>query len=105
MAKTIEEINEKIKEGKAVLFNLRNAYQNYGVAINLSDKTIYTYTGTLKPNLGSANYCSACQFSPLLNDPYYKTVGLGTKIFLGGGIGFVIWHGTQHNPNVLRSEN
>ena len=95
----IRDLNE------AVLFNIRNAYQNYNVAVNLSDRTIYTYLGVLKPGLGNANYCSAGQLSPLLNDPYYKTIGIGTKIFLGGGIGFVAWHGTQHNPNVLRSEN
>jgi len=88
----------------AVLFDIRNAYQNYNVAVNLSDRTIYTYMGVLKPNLGSANYCSAGQLSPLLNDPYYKTIGIGTKIFLGGGTGFVAWHGTQHNPDVPRTE-
>jgi uncharacterized protein (DUF39 family) len=88
-----------------VLFNLRNAYQNYNVAVNLSDRTIYTYMGVLKPNLGSANFCSAGQLSPLLNDPYYKTIGIGTKIFLGGGIGYIAWPGTQHDPNVPRSDN
>ncbi len=95
----IKDLNE------AVLFNVRNAYQNYNVAVNLSDKTIYTYMGVLKPKLGSANYCSAGQLSPLLNDPYYKTIGIGTRLFLGGGIGYVAWHGTQHNPDVLRSDN
>jgi len=95
----MEDLNE------AVLFNIRNAYQNYNVAINRSNKTIHTYMGILKPDLGNANYCSAGQLSPLLNDPYYKTIGVGTKIFLGGGTGFVAWHGTQHNPNVLRTEN
>lgn len=95
----IKDVNE------AVLFNPRNAYQNYNVAVNLSDKTIYTYMGVLKPKLGNANYCSAGQLSPLLNDPYYKTIGIGTKIFLGGGVGYVAWQGTQHAPNVLRSEN
>jgi len=95
----IKDLNE------AVLFNIRNAYQNYNVAVNLSDKVIYTYMGILKPNLGNANYSSAGQLSPLLNDPYYKTIGIGTKIFLGGGVGFVAWQGTQHNPDVLRSEN
>jgi len=95
----IKELNEM------VLFDPRNAYQNYNVAINLSDKTIYTYMGVLKPKLGNANYCSAGQLSPLLNDPYYQTIGIGTKIFLGGGIGFVAWQGTQHAPNVLRSDN
>jgi uncharacterized protein (DUF39 family) len=89
----------------AVLFNIRNCYQNYNVAVNLSDKMIYTYMGALKPNLGNANYCSAGQLSPLLKDPYYKTIGIGTKIFLGGGTGFVAWHGTQHNPAVPRKNN
>ncbi len=87
----------------ALLTNPRNAYQNYNCAINLSEKTIYTYMGTLKPNGKNANYCSAGQLSPLLNDPLYKTIGLGTKIFLGGGVGFVTWNGTQHNPNVVRT--
>jgi len=83
---------------EAVLFNIRNAYQNYNVAVNLSDRTIYTYMGVLKPDLGNANYCSAGQLSPLLNDPYYKTIGIGTRIFLGGGTGYVAWHGTSTTP-------
>lgn len=95
----IKDINE------AVLFDIRNAYQNYGVAVNLSERIIYTYMGILKPKLGNANYCSAGQLSPLLNDPYYKTIGIGTKIFLGGGVGYVAWQGTQHNPGVPRGEN
>jgi uncharacterized protein (DUF39 family) len=66
---------------------------------------IYTYMGVLKPHMGNANYCSAGQLSPLLKDPYYKTIGMGTKIFLGGGIGYVAWHGTQHNPSVKRKDN
>ena len=47
----LSDINE------AYLFNPRNCYQNYNVAVNLSDRTIYTYMGILKPNLGNANYC------------------------------------------------
>lgn len=90
---------------EAVLFNPRNCYQNYNVAVNLSDKIIYTYMGVLRRNLGNANYCSAGQLSPLLNDPLYKTIGIGTKIFLGGGTGYVTWQGTQHNPTVKRKDN
>jgi len=92
----IKDLNE------AVLFNPRNAYQNYNVAVNASNKVIYTYMGTLKPKFQNANYCSAGQLSPLLNDPYYKTIGIGTRIFLGGGVGYVVWQGTQHNPTVKR---
>ncbi len=90
---------------EAFLFDPRNAYQNYNCAINLSDKTIYTYMGVLRPHAGNANYCSAGQLSPLLNDPLYRTVGVGTRIFLGGGQGFVVWRGTQHNPLVKRGPN
>ncbi|MCL2817629.1 MAG: homocysteine biosynthesis protein [Clostridiales bacterium] len=88
----------------AFLFSPRNAYQNYNVGVNLSGRTIHTYMGILRPNLGNANYSSAGQLSPLLNDPYYKTVGIGTRIFLGGGEGYVAWPGTQHSPNEPRNE-
>ncbi|UCG39177.1 MAG: homocysteine biosynthesis protein [bacterium] len=99
MEKTLEQMPY------AVLLNPRNAYQNYNCAVNLGERTIYTYMGVLKPDGGNANYCSAGQLSPLLNDPLYRTIGLGTRIFLGGNEGFVIWHGTQHNPNARRSDN
>jgi uncharacterized protein (DUF39 family) len=88
----------------AVLCNPRNGYQNYNCAVNLTKKTVYTYMGTLKPKAGNANYCSAGQLSPLLNDPYYETIGLGTRIFLGGATGYVTWHGTQHKPSVKRTK-
>lgn len=89
---------------EAVLFNMRNAYQNYNVAVNAGTRMIYTYMGVLKARLGNANFCSAGQLSPLLNDPLYKTIGVGTRIFLGGGVGYVAWHGTQHNPSAPRTD-
>lgn len=88
----------------AVLCNPRNGYQNYNCAVNLTNKTVYTYMGTLKPKAGNVNYCSAGQLSPLLNDPYYKTIGLGTRIFLGGATGYVTWNGTQHKPSAKRTK-
>ena len=95
---TLPELNE------TYLFNPRNGYQNYNVAVNRSERTIYTYMGTLRPRLGSANYCSAGQLSPLLNDPRYRSTGVGTRIFLGGGAGYVVWQGTQHSPAAPRNE-
>ncbi len=89
---------------QATLCNPRNAYQNYNCAINMTKKTIYTYMGALKPEAANANYCSAGQLSPLFNDPYYKTIGMGTRIFLGGADGYVTWHGTQHKPSVKRNK-
>jgi len=93
---TLQDINE------AILFNPRNAYQNYNCAVNKSDKTIYTYMGTLKPHLGNANYSTSGQLSPLMKDPNFATIGIGTRIFLGGGIGYVVWNGTQHFPGWLK---
>ncbi len=89
---------------QATLCNPRNGYQNYNCAVNMTNKTIYTYMGALKPKAANANYCSAGQLSPLFNDPYYKTIGMGTRIFLGGGEGYVTWHGTQHRPSVKRTK-
>lgn len=89
----------------ALLYNPRNAYQNYNCAINNSKKTIYTYMGILRPDCMNANYSTSGQLSPLLNDPFYRTIGLGTRIFLGGGVGYVTGAGTQHTAHSRRSDN
>ena len=81
---------------QAIMVNPRNCYQNYNVAINDSDRTIYTYMGQLEPNRKNANYCSAGQLSPLLNDPLYETIGIGTRVWLAGAQGHVYAEGTQH---------
>lgn len=88
----------------ADLLNPRNAYQNYNCAVNFGEKVIYTYMGPLKPRCANANYATSGALSPLFNDPYFRTIGLGTKIFLGGGTGWVIGAGTQHNSKPQRTE-
>ena len=96
---TINDLNQ------AIMVNPRNCYQNYNVAVNDSDKTIYTYMGTLEPNRKNANYCSAGQLSPLLNDPFYETIGVGTRVWLAGAQGLVYAEGTQHAGAVARTPN
>ena len=81
---------------QAYMFNPRNSYQNYGVATNSSERTLFTYMGKLLPKYGNATYSSAGQLSPLLNDPHLRTIGIGTRIFLGGAQGYVAWEGTQY---------
>jgi len=90
---------------QAYLFNPRNCYQNYNAATNTSSKTIYTYMGTLLPHMGNVTYSTSGELSPLLNDPYFRTIGIGTRVFLGGAQGYVVWEGTQHNPYQKRGEN
>lgn len=82
---------------EAILYNPRNAYQNYNVATNSTDRIKYTYMGTLLPHFKNASYSSAGELSPLLNDPECRTIGLGTRIFLAGTQGYVTWNGTQFN--------
>ena len=87
------------------LFNPRNLYQNFIVGVNGGDRPLYTYLGPLQPRLGNAVYSNPGAISPLLNDPDLKLVGIGSKIFLGGGIGYVAWEGTQHFPRQKRLLN
>jgi uncharacterized protein (DUF39 family) len=103
--KEIETTINKHNVNQIYMYNPRNAYQNYPAATNSTEKTIYTYMGTLLPKFGNITYATAGELSPLLNDPYYRTIGIGTRIFIGGGTGYVTWQGTQHNPSQQRGEN
>jgi len=89
---TIDELNQ------AVLLNPRNCYQTYDAATNSTDRVLYTYMGTLLPHYGNVTFSGAGQLNPLCKDGNYETIGIGTRIFLGGGIGYIIGEGTQHSP-------
>jgi L-aspartate semialdehyde sulfurtransferase len=93
---SIDQLNQ------AVLLNPRNCYQNYAAATNSSDNTIYTYMGKLAPSCANVNYTTSSQLSPLINDPYLETIGIGSRIFLAGTEGYVINEGTQNNTNTVR---
>jgi uncharacterized protein (DUF39 family)/CBS domain-containing protein len=80
------------------LLDFRNCYQRYNCAVNSRDETIYTYMGKLLPRLRNATFSGAGELNPLMNDPDYETIGVGTRIFLGGTQGYVIGEGTQHDP-------
>lgn len=96
---TLNDLNE------AYLFNPRNAYQNYAAATNGSNKAVYTYMGTLLPNFGNITYATSGELSPLLNDPELRTIGVGTRLLVGGAVGYVAWNGTQCNTAPTRLEN
>ena len=96
--KEIKTVVTKDEINQAVLCNPRNAYQRYVAATNSRDEILYTYMGTLLPNYGNVTYSGAGVLSPLHNDPNYETIGVGTRIFLGGTQGYIFWEGTQHAP-------
>ncbi|HBB35469.1 MAG TPA: hypothetical protein DDZ80_18650 [Cyanobacteria bacterium UBA8803] len=87
------------------LFNPRNLYQNFIVGVNGGDRPLFTYLGPLQPRLSNAVYSNPGAISPLLNDPDLKSIGIGTQIFLGGGVGYIAWEGTQHFPLQKRLPN
>ena len=101
--KKIETLINKKTVNEIIMFNPRNAYQNYCVAVNTSNKIKYTYMGVLLPKSGNATYSTSGELSPLLNDPELQTIGIGTRIFLGGAQGYVSWNGTQFNTSVPKN--
>ncbi len=88
----LEDLNQ------AVMVNPRNSYQRYNAATNSRDETIYTYMGALLPRMRNVTFSGSGVLNPICNDPELRTIGVGTKIFLGGGVGWVIGEGTQHSP-------
>jgi uncharacterized protein (DUF39 family)/CBS domain-containing protein len=89
---SLEDVNQ------AVMVNPRNAYQRYNAATNSSSRILRTYMGTLLPHFGNVTFAGTGEISPLNNDPEYRTIGIGTRIFLCGAKGYVIGEGTQHAP-------
>ncbi len=102
--KEVQTVINKDTVNEFYLFNPRNAYQNYSVAVNSQKHSIYTYMGSLMPHMENATYSTSGELSPLLNDPELRTIGIGTRIFLGGTQGFVSWYGTQFNTQKPKNE-
>jgi L-aspartate semialdehyde sulfurtransferase len=101
----IKTLINKCSINEFIMFNPRNAYQNYNVAVNSTSKLKFTYMGTLLPVFGNANFSTSGELSPLLNDPELRTIGIGTRIILGGAVGYVAWNGTQFNTGKPLNEH
>ena len=87
------------------LYNPRNLYQNFIVGVYGGDRLLHTYLGPLQPSLGNAVYSNPGAIAPLFNDPDLELIGIGRRIFLGGGVGYIAWEGTQHFPLQKRLSN
>ncbi|QUS60541.1 homocysteine biosynthesis protein [Synechocystis sp. PCC 7339] len=102
---TLETVISTDRINQFYLYNPRNLYQNFIVGVNGGDRLLYTYLGPLQPRLGNAVYSNPGAIGPLFNDPLLQAIGIGTKIFLGGGVGYIAWEGTQHFPLQKRLPN
>ena len=103
--KDIESWIHKDEVNEMILLNPRNAYQNYPAATNSTNKALYTYMGTLLPSFLNINYSTSGCLSPLMNDPYFRTIGIGSPVFFGGTTGRVAWNGTQFNTEKPRNKS
>jgi uncharacterized protein (DUF39 family) len=90
---------------QAYLYNPRNCYQNYSAATNSTRRTLYTYMGVLIKDFGNVTYSTSGEYSPLLKNPHLRGIGIGTRIFLGGGEGYIAWEGTQAINTVQEYED
>jgi uncharacterized protein (DUF39 family) len=101
-----KEIETWINKGRSTFLPVQSphAYQNYAAATNSTNRIKYTYMGSLLPRYSNVTYSTSGELSPLLNDPFLRTIGLGTRIFLGGTEGYVVWNGTQFNTRRERNE-
>lgn len=102
---SLETMISKASINQFYLYNPRNLYQNFIVGVNGGDRPLFTYLGPLQPRLGNAVYSNPGAMAPLFNDPDLNLIGVGTRLFLGGGIGYIAWEGTQHFPLQKRLAN
>ena len=93
---------KNLNQGKLLLNQVIN--QNSIVATNSGDKDINSNMGTLIGHLENSTFNSSSYLNPLINDPFCKTIGIGTKVWVAGNIGYIIGHGSNHNPVQKRNE-
>ena len=84
----------------ARLITTRSAFRNYLAVINTGPdtvRTIFSVKGLTGP------YCEASvsgcgDINPLQNDPGLNVIGVGTRILLNGGVGYIMGTGTRSSP-------
>ncbi|RZN46807.1 methanogenesis marker 16 metalloprotein [archaeon] len=82
------------------LLTTRGAFKNYVAFVNGEPdpvKTIFSVTG-LKGPYKEVSVSGCGEVNPVENDPLLSTIGVGTRILLNGGRGYVIGQGTRSTP-------
>lgn len=89
---------------QARLFLNQGINQNSIVATNSGEHNIYTQMGLLIAKLENSTFNSSSFLNPLINDPFCRTIGIGSKIWIAGNVGYIIGSGSNHNPKQKRNE-
>lgn len=84
----------------AKLYSTRHAFKNYAAFVNCSSSPINTifHASSFEPNMETATLSGCGQINPVKNDPDLQTIGIGTRVMINGGEGFVIGNGTRSSP-------
>lgn len=91
--------------GHARLITTRSAFKNYLAVVNTGPdtvQTIFSVKGLTGP-YREASVSGCGDINPLQNDPDLKVVGVGTRILLNGGVGYIMGTGTRSSaekPNI-----
>ncbi|MCK9580081.1 MAG: methanogenesis marker 16 metalloprotein [Methanoregula sp.] len=86
--------------GLARLMTTRSAFKNYLAVVNTGPdpvRTIFAVNGLAGPYTGAT--VSGCgDINPLQNDPGMNVIGVGTRLLLNGGVGYIMGTGTRSTP-------
>jgi putative methanogenesis marker 16 metalloprotein len=84
----------------ARLYSTRHAFKNYAAFVNCSSTPINTifHASSFEPDMETATLSGCGQINPVKNDPQLQTIGMGTRVLINGGEGFVIGDGTRSSP-------
>jgi len=98
--KKIETYINKGLVNEAYIYNPRNCYQNYNVAVNVGNRVIHTYLGVLKPGLAmliiaAAASCRHCSRTPRTG----RSVSERERFWAAA---WVTWPGTAHSTTPAR---
>ncbi|MBP1929208.1 putative methanogenesis marker 16 metalloprotein [Methanolinea mesophila] len=91
--------------GSARIITTRSAFKNYGAYLNPRPgvvNTIFSVRGLSGPS-GEISVSGCGDINPLQNDPNLSTIGVGTRILLNGGAGYIMGQGTRSSrdkPNI-----
>jgi putative methanogenesis marker 16 metalloprotein len=89
----------------ARIIGTRIGFKNYMAMVNSQDDAVKTIFSVepLRGGLSEASVCGCGEINPLQNDPELKTMGMGTRILVNGGIGYIVGSGTRSSakkPNI-----
>lgn len=85
----------------ARLYGSRHTFKNYSAFVNPGDEPVPTifHARGFEPHCEGATFSGCGQINPIKNDPLLESIGIGTRILLNGGEGFVMGTGTRSSTD------